>query len=50
MGFQLVLEGRWMGHVFYVDWWLNYAEIWSGGRFLNILGCDNLRDNFFACI
>ena len=26
-----------------------YTQIWSGDRFLNILGCENLRGNCFAC-
>ena len=27
---------------FKVEWCRNHIEIWSGDRFLNILGCDNL--------
>ena len=28
-----------VGHVCYVEWWWNYAEIWSGGWFMVVLGC-----------
>ena len=32
-----------------MEWYKNHPKILSGGLFLNILGGDNLRDNFFAC-
>ena len=38
----------WAG-VFRPGWCRKHPEIWSGDRFLNILGVDNLRNNFFAC-
>ena len=33
---------------FKLEWCRNHPQIWSGGFFLNMLGGDNLRDNFFA--
>ena len=38
----------WAGF-FKPGWCRKHPEIWSGDRFLNILGVDNLRNNFFAC-
>ena len=38
-----------LGKVLKWEWCRNHPKIWSRGRFLNILGCDNLRGNVFAC-
>ena len=34
---------------FKLQWCKNHARILSGGRFLNTLERDDLRDNVFAC-
>ena len=31
------------------EWCRDHPKIMSGGRFLNIMGGDDLRDNSFAC-
>ena len=39
-----------LGEGFELEGCIYHAKIWSGDRFLNILGCDSLRDDFLLLV